>query len=97
MAYGVQESVRTRLWEARLDANGPAGGLEGQGGADRSSKGMHVSMAGRTGSSVRDVDGRRGRYGKEVLLLEGQGGGGEGRRVSCHHTMYIINNWKRRQ
>ena len=53
VAYGVHESVRTRLWEARLDVNGPAGGLEGWGGADGSSKGMHVSMAGRTGSLVR--------------------------------------------
>ena len=39
----VYESVLTRLWEARLDANGPTGGLEGWGEADGSSKDVHVA------------------------------------------------------
>ena len=52
--------------------------LEGQYGADGSSNRAHVAWQGGWGArfivgSV--IDGRRGRQGKEVLLLEGQGGG----------------------
>ena len=43
MAYGVYESMHTRLWEVGLDVNGPAGGLEVWGGADKSLKGAHVA------------------------------------------------------
>ena len=43
MAYGVYESMHTMLWEAGLDVNGPAGGLEAWDGADKSSKGAHVA------------------------------------------------------
>ena len=87
----VHESVCTRLWEARLDANGPAGGLEGWGGADGSSKGVRATW--RTGSSVRCqmCNRREERTIRQVSLAAGGPGRWRGGEEGILSSYYVYN------
>ena len=85
----VYESVRTSLWEGRLDANGHAGGLEGQDGADGSSNGAHIAWQGGWGARfvVRCViDGRTIRQGSLAAGGPGRWRGGEEGVLSSYYV-----------